>query len=339
MQIGSFTDGGYFSGLDLPLVLVIAFFLFFLGLIYHLHQENKREGYPLISDRTERSGGRVKVVGFPPLPKPKTFILPHGRAPVTVPREEANDIPIGATGAGGRHGMPIEPAGNPLLSGLGPAAWNAKIDEPDRSFDGGPVFRPMRWGKGYSVAKGDPDPRGMVVLGCDKLPAGRVVDIWIDRAEHHARFLEVALDDGIAALRVPEAEPYQPTHEEPVAVIVTEEHIETSTASIDVTEVDFITARVPDGDNQPADDDASEREKYERATPPTPGHVLLPTEFVAVNGMARTVSTTSITAEQFANIPGRKADTIVTAREENRIRGYLGGGYLWATRSRSEPLI
>jgi photosynthetic reaction center subunit H len=338
MPIGSFTSGGFFAGLDLPLVLVIAFFLFFLGLVYHLHQENKREGYPLVSDRTDRTNGRVKVVGFPPLPAPKTFLLPHGRDPVTVPRAEDNDIPAGAIGAGSDYGLPIEPSGDPLLSGLGPAAWTAKIDEPDRSFDGGPVFRPLRWAKGFRVATGDPDPRGMVVLGCDKQPAGRVVDIWIDRSEHHARFLEIALDDAIAAGRTVD-EPHPATRREPVAVLVTEEMVETETALVDVTEVDVVTAEVRDDEALVTDDDAPQSEARERATPPAAGNVLMPIEFTAVNGRARTVSTSAITAAQFANIPGRKADTIVTAREENQIRGYLGGGYLWATRSRAEPLI
>jgi photosynthetic reaction center H subunit len=330
MPIGAFT-----GQLDLPLVLVIAFFLFFLGLVYHLHQENKREGYPLISDRTDRTGGRVKVVGYPPLPTPKEFLLPHGRDPVYAPREEGNDVPADAIGAGNRLGQPLDPSGDPLLSGLGPAAWTAKIDEPDRSFDGGPVFRPMRWGQGYSVADGDPDPRGMIVLGCDKLPAGRVTDIWIDLAEHHARFLEVALDDGILTGRSV-AEPHAEDRTRPVGVVVTDRHIETADVSLDVREVEIIAAR---GEIAPGDDDAAASEDRERATPPARGHVLVPIEFVAVNGRAGTVSTTAITAAQFANIPGRKADTIVTAREENQIRGYLGGGYLWATRSRAEPLI
>lgn len=307
MPIGSFTSGGFFSGLDLPLVLVIAFFLFFLGLVYHLHQENKREGYPLVSDRTKRSGGRVKVVGFPPLPKEKTFILPHGRDPVTVPRAEDNDIPANAIGAGSNHGDPVEPSGDPLSSGMGPASWAARIDEPDRSFDGGPAFRPLRWTEGYSVVEGDPDPRGMVVLGLDKKPAGNVIDIWIDRSEHHARFLEIALNEKVSAARAANDDG-RPSPAAPAAGSV-------------------------------GDDDAAASEARERATPPAPGNVLVPIEFVAVNGRAKTVSTSAITAAQFAGIPGRKSDTILTAREENQIRGYMGGGYLWATAKRAEPVI
>ena len=38
--------------------------IFFAGLIYYLHRENKREGYPLESDRSPH----IKVQGFPAMP-------------------------------------------------------------------------------------------------------------------------------------------------------------------------------------------------------------------------------------------------------------------------------
>ena len=43
----------------------------------------------------------------------------------------------------------------------------------------------------YTVASGDPDPRGMTVIGADGKVAGTVTDIWVDRAEHLIRYLEV----------------------------------------------------------------------------------------------------------------------------------------------------
>ena len=70
--------------IDIPEVLFILFLLFFLGLVYHIRGEDKREGYPLESDRTDNSGGRVAVVGFPPMPKPKVFLRKFGE-PVLAP--------------------------------------------------------------------------------------------------------------------------------------------------------------------------------------------------------------------------------------------------------------
>ncbi len=45
-EIGAIT--GY---IDVAQMALYAFWLFFAGLIYYLHREDKREGYPLVSDR------------------------------------------------------------------------------------------------------------------------------------------------------------------------------------------------------------------------------------------------------------------------------------------------
>lgn len=394
MPNGAFTDGGLVAGIDLPLILVIAFFLFFLCLIYYLRQEDKREGYPLQADPRDRNRPRVDIVGFPPLPTPKKFLQPHGRDPVWSPRKEELMELDARRGLGGP-GMPFIPNGDPLLSGMGPGSWMPKVDEPDLSFDGEPIFRPLRWGHGYRVAKGDADPRGFAMLGCDKNPAGEIVDIWIDIAEHHARFLEIRVTPGIWSQRVvanPVAEPrdsddrskdIEADDERTIGLIVREEHIETPEASVDIIEVDRLVARdaaaPSSGDEDRADgndggdeqsdgeqvdpagegelgelqeplpeekashdsDEAKGSDEYEeeRLTPPREGHILVPMEFVAVNGRARTVRTSAITAAQFANVPGRKSDLMVTAREENQIRGYFGGGYLYATAERTEPWL
>ena len=56
---------GAFTGyIDVAQLCLYAFWLFFFGLVYYLLRENKREGYPLVSDRTGRAP-RVKVVGWP----------------------------------------------------------------------------------------------------------------------------------------------------------------------------------------------------------------------------------------------------------------------------------
>ena len=75
MQAGAIT--GY---IDVAQIALYAFWIFFAGLIFYLRKEDKREGYPLI---TERAGHFLE--GFPGLPAPKTFLLPHG-GEVTAPR-------------------------------------------------------------------------------------------------------------------------------------------------------------------------------------------------------------------------------------------------------------
>ena len=48
-------------------ITLYAFWAFFLGLVYYLRREDKREGYPLESDRTDRTD-RVTVQGWPGMP-------------------------------------------------------------------------------------------------------------------------------------------------------------------------------------------------------------------------------------------------------------------------------
>ena len=53
-----------------------------------------------------------------------------------------------------------------------------------------PRIVPMRVATSYAPASRDPDPRGMPVVGCDGAIGGTVVDIWVDRSEALARYLE-----------------------------------------------------------------------------------------------------------------------------------------------------
>ena len=68
MQAGAIT--GY---IDVAQVALYAFWIFFAGLIFYLRKEDKREGYPLVTQRPDHI-----LEGFPPMPAPKTFLLPHG---------------------------------------------------------------------------------------------------------------------------------------------------------------------------------------------------------------------------------------------------------------------
>lgn len=54
---------------DLAQVALYAFWIFFFGLVYYLRREDKREGYPLMTDRPG-----VVAHGFPRSPGPKSFI-------------------------------------------------------------------------------------------------------------------------------------------------------------------------------------------------------------------------------------------------------------------------
>ena len=59
--------------LDGAQIVLYAFWLFFFGLIYYLRREDKREGYPLESERGP-------VQGFPAVPETKVFRPAHPAA-------------------------------------------------------------------------------------------------------------------------------------------------------------------------------------------------------------------------------------------------------------------
>ncbi len=182
------------GSIDLVEVLFTLFWLFFIGLVLYLHRESKREGYPLESDRTHRAPG-TKVQGFPGVPEPKTFALPHGGT-VTVPRKEPDNVELKAEPAAPYPGAPLVPTGNPMLDGVGPAAWSDRSDTPDLTLHGENRIVPMRVAPEFVVASRDPDPRGMEVIAGDGKVAGTVSDIWVDVSEPTVMFLEVDLGSG-----------------------------------------------------------------------------------------------------------------------------------------------
>jgi photosynthetic reaction center H subunit len=181
MKIGAVT--GY---VDVAQIALYAFWIFFAGLIVYLRREDKREGYPLESDRSSR----VRVQGFPAMPAPKTFKLANGGT-VQAPRNERDLRPIMAQPLGAYLGAPWQPTGNPMLDAVGPAAYAQRADHPDMTIAGLPMIVPLRAAVGFSVADKDPDPRGMDVYGADREIGGTVFDLWVDRAEPQIRYLEV----------------------------------------------------------------------------------------------------------------------------------------------------
>ena len=179
MQIGALT--GYF---DVAQVTLYGFWIFFAGLMLYLRREDKREGYPMIPDRPQP---RTVVEGFPPTPPAKRFILGHGGFRVSRELER----PIAALPTSPAPGSPLEPTGNPMIDGVGPASWAMRTDEPDVGFDDRkPKIVPLRLSPSFFLATEDPNPIGMPVVGADRIVAGTCVDVWIDRSEVIIRFLE-----------------------------------------------------------------------------------------------------------------------------------------------------
>jgi photosynthetic reaction center H subunit len=186
--------GAVTSYIDVAQLALYGFWLFFGCLIFYLRREDKREGYPCESDRSERSP-RVVVQGFPAPPSPKTFLLTHGGT-YQAPGGNPEEIEIRARPVALWPGAPLQPTGNPMTDAVGPAAYALRADEPDLTVDGDPRITPMRASKDVSIAEGDPDPRGMEVVGADRVVAGTVKDVWVDHTEPQARYLEVELADG-----------------------------------------------------------------------------------------------------------------------------------------------
>jgi len=110
---------------------------------------------------------------------------------------------IKAVPVDGFNGSPLVPTGNPMIDGVGPAAWADRADEPDRTFHGTPKIVPMRLDPTFSVAKGDPDPRGLPVEAVDKVTAGTVIELWVDRAEPQVRYYEVQLTGSERRIMLP----------------------------------------------------------------------------------------------------------------------------------------
>lgn len=186
------SPGAITASIDVAQVVLYMFWIFFAGLIYYLHREDKREGYPMESDG--RRGTRVAIQGFPAMPSPKTFRLASGELR-TVPRPELN-TPLSARPLQAYPGAPLVPVGDPMTAGVGPGSISQRADRPDVTVDGTPRLVPLRAAPGCGVASQDPDPRGMAVRGADGEVGGTVRDLWLDQAEALFRYLEVEVAGG-----------------------------------------------------------------------------------------------------------------------------------------------
>jgi photosynthetic reaction center H subunit len=185
----------FFGDFDLASLAIWLFWGFFAALIYYLQTENMREGYPLETD----AGPTAPNQGPFPVPKPKTFLLPHGQGEVTVPsaaHEAAHrreDLALARTAVS--EGFPHAPTGDPMLDGVGPAAWGQRADKVELDSHGHTKIVPLSLAEGFDVAAGR-DPRGLPVQASDLEFVGKVSDMWIDVPEQLVRYLEVTLDSG-----------------------------------------------------------------------------------------------------------------------------------------------
>ena len=253
--------GAIVGSIDTAQVVLYVFWVFFAGLIFYLRREDKREGYPLVSDRR----GGVSVIGFPEPPSPKTLRLAHGHGNVMAPATRAEPPLNNVRAIAPWPGAPLEPTGNPMLDAVGPGSYALRSDTPDLTFEGEVKIVPMRAAPSFTVASGDPDPRGMPVIAADRAIAGHVSDVWVDKSEIVIRYYEVETTGG--------------------------------------------------------------------------KRVLLPANFSRVDRRRGNVHVRALLAAQFADVPVTKSPDQITLLEEEKVMAYYGGGTLYATPARAEPLL
>jgi photosynthetic reaction center H subunit len=189
---------------DITLASTIVFTVLFIWLVLWLHRESKREGYPLAKDSQDRFN-RFDIVGYPAPPPTKTYLTTGGDVVVAGGRPDTRALALKAIEPW--PGAPLEPTGNPFSDGVGPASYAERADKPDALHNGKPRLEPLRIAKDFHVEGRDPNPVGMTLVGVDDKPAGKIVDVWIDRAEYVARYFEaeVPVAGGTKRILVPAA--------------------------------------------------------------------------------------------------------------------------------------
>jgi photosynthetic reaction center H subunit len=248
--------------IDVAQVTLYAFWVFFAGLIFYLRREDKREGYPLQYE----DAGRHSGWGFPVPPEEKTYLLRNGHT-ATLPNHKNDRPDVAIAPIGLWPSFPYVPTGNPMLDGVGPGSYANREDVPELTMDDLPAIVPLRASPSIFVEPSEPDPRGMPVIGADRVTGGVVSEIWVDRAEMLIRYLEVELADG------------------------------------------------------------------------SQNRVLLPMTMALIDRNRRRIHVEAILGSQFKDVPKIANPNQVTKLEEDKIVGYYGGGYLYATPARQEPML
>ena len=290
--------------IDVALVVLYAFWIFFFGLVVYLQRESRREGFPMVPDGAYEVRARKGDMGLATPPLKRFLTLFDGL--VYIPNANGADLrPIAAVLALPSPGAPLIPTGNPLVDGVGPASYAPRVDIPEKTWEGLDRIVPIRVSPEHHVAREDRDPRGLHVFAADGRIAGTVTDLWVDRSEGLVRYLEIAL---------------RPDMEADVVV---------------EREIDVVAANVGD-DTVVA---AVETDTVAELPAAALGPVLMPIGFATIDGRRGRVTTGAITAQQFAAIPRIQNPDRVTLAEEDRVVGYFAGGALYATPLRSEPLL
>lgn len=181
----------FFGNFDLASLAIWLFWGFFAVLVYYLQTENMREGYPLETE----DGKPAPNQGPFGLPKPKTFLLAHGRADVTVPDYQPEKRTLAMARTAVSEGFPHMPTGNPMMDGVGPASWAPRRDVPELDGHGHNKIVPMSHAEGFAVSAGR-DPRGLPVQASDLEVIGHISDMWVDAPEQLVRYLEIQLNEG-----------------------------------------------------------------------------------------------------------------------------------------------
>ncbi len=181
------------GGFDVAELAFWAFVLFFVCLVFYLRREDRREGYPLEDEIT----GRIDSAAGPfSSSLRKSFKLPFGRGTATTPTQMREAIDLAGRRIDRFAGAPYAPTGNPLVDGIGPAAWADRAPWPDQDVQGRPRIVPIGEDGHMSIAKNDPQLIGWPVIAADGATAGTITDLWVDRSDHVLRYLAVTTPSG-----------------------------------------------------------------------------------------------------------------------------------------------
>jgi photosynthetic reaction center H subunit len=174
---------------DVAQVTLYVFFIFFIGLVFYLQRETRREGYPLFSEPSNK----LKPGDPFFIPEAKVFMLPHG-GEALAPNGQWDQRPIKGEKIAVWPGAPLEPIGDPMLAEIGPGAYAERADVPDLMVNGSAKIVPFRAAPIFEINVNDRDPRGFALVGSNGVTVGTIKDVWIDRSEIIIRYLEAELN-------------------------------------------------------------------------------------------------------------------------------------------------